>query len=136
MDYQADDDTFIDAPLVPLGKGRIGEARDIIDSGLIEKTIDRMMPFISRENDTINEHFRKERKNFYPHGAIREAMLNGLAHRDWTRSLEITIINYSDRIEINSPGKVFVPQTEFRSWARRNINRFNLQFPKNQHTIA
>jgi ATP-dependent DNA helicase RecG len=32
--------------------------------------------------------------------------LNAFAHRDWTSALEITIINYSDRIEINSPGSL------------------------------
>ena len=106
MDYKANDDVFLDAPLLPLGKGKIGEKRDIIDSGLIEKIADRIKPFISEENDSINEHFRRERKYFYPYEAIREAILNGFAHRDWTRALEITVVNYSDRIEINSPGSL------------------------------
>jgi len=106
IDYKADDDAFIDAPLLPLGKGRIGEERIIIDPGLIEKLVDRMTPFISEENDSINEQFRRERKYFYPYEAIREAILNSFAHRDWTRALEITVINYSDKIEINSPGSL------------------------------
>jgi ATP-dependent DNA helicase RecG len=104
MDYKADDDIFIDAPLLPLGKGKLGEERNIVDSGLIEKIADRMKPFISDENDSINEQFRREKKFFYPYEAIREAILNSFAHRDWTRALEITVVNYSDRIEINSPG--------------------------------
>jgi ATP-dependent DNA helicase RecG len=104
MDYKADDDIFIDAPLVPLGKGKAGEGRDIVDFGLIEKIRDRMVPFISTESDSINEQFRRERQYFYPFEAIREAILNSFAHRDWTRALEITTVNYSDRIEINSPG--------------------------------
>jgi len=106
MDYKANDDAFIDAPLLPLGKGKIGEERIIVDLGLIEKLVDRMTPFISEENDSINEQFRRERKYFYPYEAIREAILNGFAHRDWTRFLEITVINYSNRIEINSPGSL------------------------------
>ena len=104
MDYKADDDSFIDAPLVPLGKGKIGEKREIVDSGLIEKIAERITPFISEENDSIDEQLRRKRKNFYPYEAIREAILNSFAHRDWTRTLEITVINFSDRIEINSPG--------------------------------
>jgi ATP-dependent DNA helicase RecG len=104
IEYKADDDVFIDGPLLPLGKGKIDEERVIVDSGLIEKIVERMKPFISEENDSINEQFRRERKYYYPTGAIREAILNSFAHRDWTRSLEITVINYSDRIEINSPG--------------------------------
>jgi len=106
MDYKADDDVFFDAPLLPRGKGKNGEERIIVEPGLIEKITDRMMPFISEENDSINEHFRRERKNYYPYVAIREAILNSFAHRDWTRALEITVINYSDRLEINSPGSL------------------------------
>ncbi|MCL2008518.1 MAG: putative DNA binding domain-containing protein [Treponema sp.] len=104
MDYKANDDVFIDAPLLPLGKGKTGEKRDIIAPGLIEQVIERISPFISEENNTINEQFRREKRYFYPMEAIREALLNSFAHRDWTRALEITIINYADRIEINSPG--------------------------------
>ena len=104
MDYKADDDIFLDAPLLPFGKGKIGERRDTIDPGLIEKIACRMTPFISEESDTINKQFRRERKYFYPLEAVREALLNSFAHRDWTRALEITVVNYSDRIEINSPG--------------------------------
>jgi ATP-dependent DNA helicase RecG len=104
MDYKAEDDVFIDAPLLPLGKGKIGEDRDIVDPGLIEKMADRIAPFISAEGDSINGQFRKEKKYFYPYEAIRETILNSFAHRDWTRALEITVVNFSDRIEINSPG--------------------------------
>jgi ATP-dependent DNA helicase RecG len=104
MDYKADDDVFIDAPLVPLGDGKLEEGRNIVNPGLVELIADRMLPFISEENDSINEQFRRERNYYYPREAIREAILNSFAHRDWTRSLEITMVNYSDRIEINSPG--------------------------------
>ena len=106
MDYKAADDIFIDGPLLPLGKGKLDEGRIIVDSGLIEKITDRMKPFISEESDSINEQFRREKKYFYPSGAIREAILNAFAHRDWTRSLEITVVNYSDRLEITSPGSL------------------------------
>jgi len=106
IDYKADDDVFIDAPLLPLGRGKIDEERNIIDHGLIEKIAERMKPFISEENNSINEQFRREKKFYYPAGAIREAILNAFAHRDWTRALEITVINYSDRMEINSPGSL------------------------------
>jgi len=104
MDYKADDDVFIDAPLVPLGRGKPGEGRNIVAPGLVEQIADRMIPFISEEDDSVNEKFRRGKKFFYPFEAVREAVLNGFAHRDWTRSLELTVVNYSDRIEINSPG--------------------------------
>ena len=31
-------------------------------------------------------------------------MLNALVHRDWTRSVDIEIARYSDRLEVISPG--------------------------------
>lgn len=36
----------------------------------------------------------------------REALLNALVHRDWTRSVEVEVevVAYSDRLEITSPG--------------------------------
>ncbi|MFP3089550.1 putative DNA binding domain-containing protein [Treponema sp. TIM-1] len=104
MSYQAQDDTFINAPLVALGKGKPGDGRYIEDRGLIEIAIDRMGPFISEESDTLKDLVRREREYRYPTGAIREAILNGMAHRDWTKSLEVEAVNYHDRIEIMSPG--------------------------------
>ena len=37
---------------------------------------------------------------------MREAVINALAHRDWTKSVDIEITNYKDRIEIISPGRL------------------------------
>ena len=36
--------------------------------------------------------------------AVRETVLNALAHRDWTRSVDIEITRYNDRLEVISPG--------------------------------
>jgi ATP-dependent DNA helicase RecG len=36
--------------------------------------------------------------------AVRETVLNALAHRDWTRATDIEITKYSDRLEVISPG--------------------------------
>jgi ATP-dependent DNA helicase RecG len=106
MDYKADDDVLIDGPLLPRGQGKFKEGRKIVEPGLIEKVVERMIPFITEENDKIDDHFRREKHSFYPIDAVREAILNGFAHRDWTRSVELTITNYLDRIEINSPGSL------------------------------
>ena len=40
----------------------------------------------------------------YASDAVREAILNALVHRDWTRSMEVEVVNYSDRLEVTSPG--------------------------------
>jgi len=102
-DYQAQDDTLLDGPLVALWEGRPG-ARNILEEGLVERLIDRMLPFISEEGGEINNGLRRESSYRYPFDAIREALLNALVHRDWTRSIEVEVVNYSDRLEVTSPG--------------------------------
>ena len=63
-----------------------------------------MRPFVLEETCNINESMRRERRWHYPTEALREAVVNVLAHRDWTRYEEIELIRYVDRVEILSPG--------------------------------
>ena len=101
--YRALDDTVLDAPLVALRRPRHG-TRELINEGLIEQLLERMRPFISEEPDDIDEHMRRERQWHYPLAAVREAIINGLIHRDWTRSSDLEVVAYQDRLEIISPG--------------------------------
>ena len=103
-DYQAQDDTVLDGPLVALWEGKPGAGRHIVEDGLLERLIDRMRPFISEEGGEINEGLRRESTYRYPFDAVREALLNAFVHRDWTRSIEVEVVNYSDRLEVTSPG--------------------------------
>lgn len=101
--YQAQLDKVVDAPLV--GRFQVGQAgRSLIDAGLIEKALEAMEPFVTRESDTIDEHFRRDKQWLYPFEAMRELLINALAHRDWTRFGDVEIVGYSDRLEITSPG--------------------------------
>ena len=104
MDYQAQDDTVIDAPLVALWKGRPGSGRSVVADGLIERLIDRMRPFVTTQAASINAQLRRDTQHRYPLDAVREALLNALVHRDWTRATEVEVVNYVDRLEITSPG--------------------------------
>lgn len=61
---------------------------------------------MSEESETIDAYFRKDTRWFYPMDAVREVLLNALAHRDWTRFIEIEICMYSNRLEIISPGNL------------------------------
>ncbi len=103
-DYQAQDDTVLDGPLVALFEGRAGAARDIVEDGLIERLMDRMRPFISEEASKVNAGLRREPSYRYPFDAVREALLNAFVHRDWTRSMEVEVVNYADRLAVTSPG--------------------------------
>ena len=66
--------------------------------------MDRMQPFVSVEGEALADGLRRQRTWHYPPEALREALINGLAHRDWTRALEVDIVAYADRLEILSPG--------------------------------
>jgi len=84
-DYQALDDTVLDGPLV--ARFDVGGARELIEPGLIEALMDKMRPFISLEDESLEEGLRRQRRWHYPPEALREAIINALAHRDWTREL-------------------------------------------------
>lgn len=102
-EYKAKLDLIIDAPLV--GRWDSTEAgRQLIDTGLIERFLDQVKPFISQEPGEIDENFRRELEWLYPLDAVREVLVNALAHRDWTRFVDIEVGIYSDRLEVISPG--------------------------------
>jgi ATP-dependent DNA helicase RecG len=105
-EYQAQLDVTLDAPLI--GRWQIDSAgqKMLVDDGLIEKLIVAISPFISQEASEIDEHWRREKTWFYPLEAVRETVINALVHRDWTRSVDIEVTNYSDRLEVISPGRL------------------------------
>lgn len=102
-EYQAVLDDILDGPMVGRWDVENGDKR-LVDGGIIERFMEAMTPFISQESADINEELRRESKWFYPLEAVREALINALAHRDWTRFVEIEVAGYSNRLEIISPG--------------------------------
>jgi ATP-dependent DNA helicase RecG len=104
-EYQAQLDVALDGPLV--GRWQIDSGQKILaDDGLIEKFTAAILPFITVEGNEIDEGFRREKTWLYPWEAIRETLINTLAHRDWTKPAEIEAVNYSDRFEVISPGRL------------------------------
>ncbi|MBD2813237.1 putative DNA binding domain-containing protein [Xenorhabdus sp. Flor] len=102
-EYQAELDDLLDGPMVGRWDTEHGDKR-LVDGGIIERFMDAMVPFISQESDQIDEGLRRDTTWFYPLEAVREAVINALAHRDWTRFVEIEVSSYSDRLEVISPG--------------------------------
>jgi len=102
-EYQALLDDILEGPLV--GRWEIGDSgKKLIDTGLIEKFMDCVGPFISQEASEIDEDLRRDKTWFYPLDAVREIVVNALAHRDWTRFVDVEIGVYADRFEVISPG--------------------------------
>ena len=102
-EYQAALDEIIDGPMVGRWDIDQGDKR-LVDGGVIERFMEAMTPFISQESAYVNEELRREMHWFYALEAVREALINALAHRDWTRFVEIEVSAYSNRLEIISPG--------------------------------
>ena len=72
----------------------------------INETWEKLRPFLVIE-DKLSSGAIFERKFMYPEFACREAIINAIAHRDYSiegRSIEIFI--YNDRLEIKSPGEL------------------------------
>ncbi|MCW7548334.1 putative DNA binding domain-containing protein [Photorhabdus sp. APURE] len=104
-EYKVALDDIIDGPMVGRWDLENGDKR-LVDGGVIEKFMEAMSPFIYQESDQVNEELRREKQWFYPLEAVREALVNALAHRDWTRFVEIEVSGYSDRLEVISPGSL------------------------------
>lgn len=102
MNYQALDDSVIDGPLVALWTGDHGQPA--ADAGLLERLVDRMQPFIALKSEELQDGLRRAAGTRFAPEALREALLNALVHRDWTRAVEVEVVNYADRLEITSPG--------------------------------
>ena len=107
--YQALDDTTLDGPLVGRFETRSGGTRQLVERGLIENLMDRIQPFVSVEGNALADGLRRQRVWHYPPEALREAVVNALAHRDWTRTLEVEIVAYSDRLEVVSQAPCRTP---------------------------
>jgi ATP-dependent DNA helicase RecG len=59
-----------------------------------------------RKGARIGEYLREERPE-YPTPAVREAIVNAVAHRDYAiRGEEIRVLMFTDRIEVYSPGRL------------------------------
>ncbi len=102
-EYQAELDEILDGPMVGRFDVEAGNKR-LFDRGIIERFMDAIGPFISQEAGEIDKGLRRETQWFYPLEAVRESIINALAHRDWTRFVEIEIGSYVDRFEVISPG--------------------------------
>jgi ATP-dependent DNA helicase RecG len=102
MSYQAQDDSVLDGPLVALWMGERNQGPT--EPGLVERLLDRMQPFITSAQAQLQGGLRRETILRFPTEAVREALLNALVHRDWTRPTEVEVVNYSDRLVVTSPG--------------------------------
>lgn len=79
---------------------------DVAEAGVIEQALD----FVRRNTDVtawIGDDGRRMERWDYPLEAVREALVNAIAHRDYTIAvIDIELSIYIDRLEIISPGRL------------------------------
>jgi len=90
--------------------------REMGDEFLREDIRDTLVETVRRAEIWISEHMRRgsrmvglERQDWaqFPQGALREALVNAVAHRDYTiRGEGIRIALFGDRMECYSPGRL------------------------------
>jgi ATP-dependent DNA helicase RecG len=75
--------------------------------GTLPELIDQASRFLAqyvRVGATIRGFYREDEPE-YPHEALREAVVNAVVHRDYSRSGEmVRVFMFSDRVEVRSPG--------------------------------
>ena len=100
-EYNTVDEERIRGPLTP----RVSEDGDVVERGVIDRTVD----FIKRNMGSVAylEGGRRRRKSSFPLDALREAVVNAVAHRDYAREgTDIEVSLYRDRFEVISPGRL------------------------------
>lgn len=113
-DNYDEDDTMICCRLWK-GKNKTGV---VLDSnrlrGSIAKVFENALNFIERNTKTgwvKTQNGGRDEVRSYPKEAVREALVNAIAHRDYSISgTQIDVDIYSDRIEIVSPGSWLLPK--------------------------
>lgn len=125
-EYRAVLDTVINAPLI--GRWRTNHAgqRELVDEGLIERFASLVTAYIQKESSEIDEHMRREKRWIHPWEAVREAVINALAHRDWSRNTDIEVVKYADRLEVISPGRLPNSMTVSKMIAGQRSPRNNI----------
>ena len=98
-EYNTVDEERITGPLTSI----VSEQGEAINKGVIDRTVD----FVERNMGSVAwiDGGRRRHRNAFPIDAVREAIVNAVAHRDYTRDgTDIEVSLYRDRLEVISPG--------------------------------
>lgn len=123
MSFRALDDRRIDGPLVALKQERPDGKWETLAPGIVESVESAMQPFVTEGSAAADESRSRSRSWHYPPAAVREAILNALVHRDWTRFEEVQVVRYADRLEILSPGALHGSMTVEKMIGGRRLPR-------------
>ena len=100
-EYDTVDEELIRGPLVSV----LDDRERAVEKGVIDRAVD----FVVRNLGTVAwlEGGRRLSKKALPLDAVREAIVNAVAHRDYTLvGTDVEVSLYSDRLEVISPGRL------------------------------
>ena len=100
-EYNMIDEERIRGPLVSI----VSKSGTAVDKGVIDRTVD----FVYRNMGSVAwlEGARRRSKGAFPLDAVREAVVNAVAHRDYGREgTDIEVSVFDDRLEVISPGRL------------------------------
>jgi ATP-dependent DNA helicase RecG len=101
-DYGARERQTLRGPMVAL---RAADG-SLVEAGLVEQAV----AFVRRNTEVtvrLQEGATRQEQWDYPEEAVREAIVNGLVHRDYLLSgTDIELSIYQDRLEVISPGRL------------------------------
>ena len=84
---------------------RLGGNNGFVENGLVEQTWD----FVRRNTSAMARLDGPRRVDGweFPEAVVREAIVNALVHRDYSiAGTDVAVTIYSDRMEVESPGKL------------------------------
>lgn len=119
-DYDARERQSLVGPLVSLFPAATGEStvayppipKTFSDSSGASEAgvIEQAMDFVRRNTSVsavVDSGGQRQERRDYPLEAVREAVVNAVAHRDYTISvMDVELSLYADRLEIISPGRL------------------------------
>jgi len=92
--------------IYPIMPQSFSDHSETVEAGVIEQAVD----FVRRHIDIkawIDSGARRQERWDYPLEAVREALVNAVAHRDYTLTvMDVELSIYADRLEIISPGRL------------------------------
>lgn len=102
-DYASRERSALHGPTLP----RLSKTGDLLDRGLIEQAMDFVRRHTAVEAWIDEGGRRHDRWKDYPLDAVREAIVNAVAHRDYSIAvMDIELSMYEDRLEVISPGRL------------------------------
>ena len=78
---------------------------------LVDQAVDFVLSKINRSIGTRAESARAPRTYEIPAEVVTEAIVNAVAHRDYTSNGSVQVMLFADRLEIRNPGRLVAPLT-------------------------